>query len=284
MVEIKIETSNFTKPWLGIHKKGKTMNPYIGITDFTDPQQIRDMLGVLRAHRQPGSNRLLHAGVMMSYKTLLGLPTKWAKVFPLKEEIRKIFNQEDSNDLYRCLHYASYEDDPAFEDNLTQAIFYGGDLDALQLDMIWPNPESIYRARYFSRCSFEIVLQIGAHAFEEVDHDPEKLVNKLREYEECQAVDRVLLDKSMGRGLGMDAIGLLPYARAITDAFPSMGLVVAGGLGPYTTHLVQPLLEEFPDVSTDAQGQLRPSGRADLEPIAWGMAGTYLVESLKILK
>lgn len=81
----------------------------------------------------------------------------------------------------------------------------------------------------------------------------------------------------------MDAKGLLPFARAVKRRFPQFGLVAAGGLGPDTMHLVEPLIKEFPDLSIDAQGKLRPSGSA-LDPIDWYMAGQYLIKALEMLE
>ena len=74
----------------------------------------------------------------------------------------------------------------------------------------------------------------------------------------------------------MDADELLPYLRAIATQFPWLQLAVAGGLGRMS--LVEPIVREFPDISIDAQGRLRPSGSA-LDPIDWGMAETYLREA-----
>ena len=57
-----------------------------------------------------------------------------------------------------------------------------------------------------------------------------------------------------------------------------MGLVVAGGLSPTTLHLVQPLIEEFPDVSIDAEGRLRDhEDHLDLQ-----VAGQYLSKAFKM--
>ena len=72
-------------------------------------------------------------------------------------------------------------------------------------------------------------------------------------------------------------------SRAIKENIPEFGIVVAGGLGPRTLHLIEPIIEEFPDISIDAQGQLRPSHNA-LDPIDWDMAGEYLTKSLQMLK
>ncbi len=254
------------------------MRPYIGITDFENFEQVQGMLRVFKVHLRAGSNRQLHIGVMMSHKTLHGLPTKWLSVFAPKETIAKIFA---SPETYNCLHYADYDANAGFSDDLSRAISFGGEnIRAVQLDMIWPNSNQIAQAVLASGLRIEVILQINKNALDQVQNDPEALVRKLKTYD--GAIQRVLLDKSMGRGLGMDAAGLLPFARAIRKSLPLLGIVAAGGLGPETMHLVEPLAAEFDDLSIDAQGRLRSSGSA-LDPIDWKIAETYIVKALQLL-
>jgi hypothetical protein len=154
-------------------------------------------------------------------------------------------------------------------------------VDGLQLDMPWPDPVMISTGIHTSRKSPEVILQVGKRSIGEAGNDPGEVVRRLIPYEGI--VHRILLDKSMGKGVGMDAEGLIPFARAIKERFPSLGLVAAGGLGPETMHLVEPLVKEFPDLSIDAQGRLRPSGDA-LDPIDWNMAGEYLRRALDLFR
>jgi len=253
--------------------------PYIGITDFMTFEQVRKMLAVFKTHLRQGSQRLLHVGVMMSYKTLHGIETKWSKAFPAKEAIVDIFT---SDDVYNCLHYADYDHNSDLGNTLARAISHGGiGINAMQLDMIWPDPGQVAHGVHTSRRHIEVILQVGKNAIEEANDDPRVVVQRLEDYE--GVIHRVLLDKSMGRGLGMDATALLPFARAIKERFPDLGLTVAGGLGPNTMYLVEPLVSEFPDLSIDAQGKLRPSGNA-LDPVDWDMAGEYLAKALALLK
>ena len=147
---------------------------------------------------------------------------------------------------------------------------------AIQLDMIWPDPIQIASALGFSRKKPEIILQIGKNAIEAANNNPQTVVQKLEDYR--QVVNRVLLDKSMGRGIGMNAAELEPFVCAIKKHFPDIGIGVAGGLGPETIHLAEPLAAVFPDISIDAQGKLRPSGDA-LDPIDWNMAKEYLARA-----
>lgn len=256
------------------------INPYIGITDFTSFEQVTKMLEVFRKHKPAESQRVLHVGVMMSFKTLHGIDTKWSKAFPPKDTVADIFRSND-DDVYYCLHYADYDYDTGFTD-LARGLEYAGPfVHAVQLDMPWPDPGIIASGVHASRKQIEVILQVGKRSIEEANNDPAEVVRRLEDYEGI--IHRVLLDKSMGRGLGMDAVSLIPFARAIRNRFPNLGLVAAGGLGPDSMNLVEPLVKEFPDLSIDAQGKLRPSGSA-LDPIDWNMAGSYLVKALELLK
>ncbi len=266
----------------------KSQRPYIGITDFMSNEQVRLMLEMFRRSRQPNSVRRLHVGVMMSFNTLYACETKWSMAFPTRENVVDIFQPVDDtrSDKYRdliddimfTLHYVDYHDRPTLFQDLMLALQYSGPfVDALQLDMTWPDPAAISNALHASRKNLEIILQIGTRAFDLADNDPDRVVENLYPYQTF--VTHVLLDKSMGKGLGMDAEGLLPFARAIRKEYPNMGIVVAGGLGPNTICLAEPFLDEFPDISIDAQGRLRPSGNL-MDPIDWEMAGEYLTKAL----
>jgi phosphoribosylanthranilate isomerase len=154
----------------------------------------------------------------------------------------------------------------------------GNGINALQLDMIWPDPQHVANAVSGSGKNLEVILQIGKKALEQVS-TTEEIVERLYAYKGI--IHYVLLDKSMGKGEGMDAVEFIPVARAIKDAFPEIGIVVAGGLGPKTMELIVPLVREFHDISWDAQGQLRSSGNA-LDPIEWDRAEEYVIKSLMV--
>jgi len=237
------------------------------------------MQKVFQENRQPGSKRVLHVGAMMSFKTLNGHLTKWSGVFPPKETLETIFRSCEG--VYNCLHYADYEDWQTTYTDLALAIKYAGpSVHAVQLDMIWPGPGMIELA-IRSTSEIEVILQIGKQAMKVAGNDPNMVAYLLQNY--VGLIDRILLDKSMGHGLSMSAAELAPYAHAIRRRFPDLGLVFAGGLGPDSVGLVEPLVSEFPDISIDAQSKLRPSGNA-LDPIDWSIAERYLIEALKLLK
>ncbi len=255
------------------------MNPYIGVTDFTNLNQVQEMSQIFKAHLPSGSNRMLHIGVMMSYKTLHSIPTVWQKTFPPKEHIASIFSVSDE---YRCLHYVDYDNHPNLNESLALAISYGEPgIDSIQLDMTWPNPSEIAKGIKASQKPVEVILQIGDKALKEVNNSPQKVVERLKTYEGI--IHRVLLDKSMGRGLGLNAKELIPFALAIREHFPVLGIGAAGGLGPRTLHLLDLLISYFPDLSIDAQAQLHVNGNS-LDPVDWNKVIEYLIKALSLFK
>lgn len=116
------------------------MQPYIGITDFSRLLEVRVMRDILEAHDNRGGH-VLHVGVMISYKTLYGIRSRWAKVWPNPMVLPLIFH---NSRVYNCLHYADYDDHPGLCEHLQRALsFAGSDVHALQLDMIWPDPDEL---------------------------------------------------------------------------------------------------------------------------------------------
>lgn len=255
------------------------IDPYIGITDFTDKSQVEAMLAVLRTANGNRLPRKLGVGVMMSRKTLNGLPSRFNDIFPAKEKIADIF--VDDQLAYNVLHYADYEGIDVLE-NLTEAVKWGGpNLHAIQLDMIWPDCTSICKFKW-KHPQIDLILQINPSAMKQVNYETRCLADSLAVYHE--ELSAVLLDMSMGKGKPMSWLDLLPYLAYLNLRNPNLGLAVAGGLGPDSLYLVKPLVDCFvPKISIDAQGKLRPSG-SYLEPIDWQMAEEYLVRAVEIFQ
>lgn len=250
-------------------------NPYIGISDFTDFRQVQKMLTVFNSKLPPTCDYLLHVCVMMSYKTLNDKPTKWSKAFPHKETIAEIFS---SDETFNCLHYVDYENNEGLAKSLESAILHGGNkLDAIQLDMIWPNP--IVVREVFEKKDLSVILQIGKNAFEEVNDNIDMIVERISHYE--NSIQYVLLDKSMGKGLGMNAKALLPVIERIEVEFPNLGIAVAGGLGPNTMYLASDIFERYKNISIDAQAKLRTSGNS-LDPLNLTLAEAYLTKGINM--
>jgi hypothetical protein len=257
-------------------------NPYIGITGFTNADQVRLMLDTFQRNKRMGSQRKLHIGVMMSFNTLHGLPSRYTDSFPKNTAIRDIFPAGPQSEIMNCVHYADHRHDPNLRYPLQNAIGFGGPhMNALQLDAVWPDPDEIQEALCGHDHITDVILQVGKHALEKVGDEIPRLLNELACYSET--VTHIILDKSMGRGLPLDSDDLLPFLRTIRSELPEYQLVVAGGLGPNTLHLLEPIIEEFPDINIDAEGKLRASGN-NIDPLDIPITQDYLAQALQLLK
>ena len=244
---------------------------YVGITDFMAIAQVEDMRGEVRGL----SGHVLHVGVMASYKTIRGIPNRWPNRFPPCRNIASIFRPHEK--VFNVLHYASTEDLDDLLPQLQSAGSVGGpNMQGLQLDICWPDPEAVL-AYQGMHPEIKIILQVGPKAMRQMDLDPKKIADRIvREY---PTVDYALLDNSAGRGVGMDWTTLRRYILELRTAGYKHAITVAGGLGPHSLHLVAPLVREFPDISIDAEGALR---KHPDDPVDWEMARSYLRQALRL--
>lgn len=241
---------------------------FIGITDFTKQEETEDMLSVL----QNKNTRLsLGVGVMMSYKTLHKIPSKWTNVFPKNEDVSSIFIK-DSN-LYNVLHYADYDESDFYNSIILASEIGGKNIDAVQLDMVWPDPNTIinYRKHY---SNVDVILQVGKNSFDQINNNVDVFIEKINRYD--FSINGILLDRSMGRGIPINADLFRPFIESSLNKRPDLKIVVAGGLGPYTINLIEPLVKDYPMISIDAQSKLRLTENAK-DPIDWNMAKNYLI-------
>ena len=160
---------------------------YVGITDFASREDV-DQAYVVWKELPIARYRKLHVGVMMSRKTLFGIPTSWADIFPPRESLADIFSHTE---VFNCLHYADYEN-VGVENSLMLALQCVGEhLHGVQLDMIWPDPETLASCLY----EHQVILQINETSFEMCRNDPQRVVERLRHYD--HVISHVLLDDLM---------------------------------------------------------------------------------------
>lgn len=244
---------------------------FISITDFTCREQVNSMLEL---RKKINSKVLLGVGVMMSYKTLHGLPTKWSKSFPKNKDISSIFMYKEG--VFNVLHYADQNNDSRWKDFWYGLRHAGPNVHAIQFDMTWPDPNDVYHVISGMKeegVLIKVIMQVGRKAFLQAGNTPKGVIENLSEYYYRNCLDYVLLDKSMGEGKILNPHELIPFIDVIYQKWPNIKIVVAGGLGPETVSVAEPILERYP-VSLCAQSRLRPSLNA-LDPIDWSMAQEY---------
>lgn len=235
---------------------------YCGVCDVYIPEEARAMADELRRNRK-NPDRKIMIGVMahpLSLHPDIGQGDPECdgvrEVFPAREELAGGFT--DDPDVLNTIHYADlYGPNPGqnlFE-NLELCVKYGGEnLHAIQLDLTWPIPDELTKFKERNP-HIILILQVGKFALQEIASDPEEVVIRLRKYGD--SIDHILLDMSMGTGKSMETTVLLPVLRLIREQLPDLGLAVAGGLGPESVDLLKSIAKEFPDISIDAQGNIK---------------------------
>jgi hypothetical protein len=250
--------------------KNDPFSPYLGVTHPTDADQVAHIIETFRDNLPRRALRRLQIGVMTEDR----MPP------PNIESL--YFSTETMN----CLHFVDRgrrDRDHDLGTSLCMAIdACGMGINALQLNIAWPDPGQVANGVHMSRKHLEVILQIGRVAFGQADNNPDTVVRMLRDYE--GVIHHILLDRSAGKGVAMDAGLLLPFARAIRNNFPTIGLGFAGGLGPDTMGLAAPLLKEFPHSSVDAAVRLRPLGGNETDPLDLDRTDRFIIEALGMLK
>ncbi|NDE68311.1 hypothetical protein EB052_01755 [bacterium] len=178
--------------------------------------------------------------------------------YPDVDTIAGLFSPDEN--ALNLVHFFSGRPGTLFEDMLLADEIGGAHCHGFQLNIAWPDPDAIRAWRddreSRGRTSSCIILQCGRDALAAIGHDPRSLVGRLRRYEGI--VDYVILDESDGSGSPLDPSSMKRYLTALYASDLSMGYVVAGGLSAETIpQLLTPLIEEFPELSVDAEGTLR---------------------------
>lgn len=229
------------------------MNPYIGVTGFFKREEVAAALGSFPASH----SRKLMVGVLATWKSLRGIPMKpkWAKQTPNPELIGSVF--PDDKRAVNLVHLSAEDGQESWllHDMIKVHGLAGANFHGFQLNVAWPEVRSLDEYRTIFETWPRVVLQIGARAVESAGGTPDAVADMLYHY--AGVVDDILLDPSGGRGQPFDTERARGFLRAVADRSWSIGLGVAGGLGPDSLHLLEPLIGEFPDLNIDAQGRLR---------------------------
>lgn len=256
---------------------------YIGFTGITDSE---DLIKVLTTSVPRNATHYVMVGVLASDKTLRGEQNKWPGRYPVREKLASVFvgHERAINLIHLHTESATTQLLRNMEIVHELGVFsFGSDsqLCGFQLNVRWPEIRILerYRKMFDSETRrMVIVLQVGNGAMEEVGWDVVKMAERVKEY--GNLIDYVLVDPSGGRGIKFNPNLIAPCLRAIKEKCrQELRAVVAGGLGPETFNLVEPMLEEFPGISIDAEGKLMDSeGRLSVEATQ-----TYLNRSFDMM-
>jgi len=192
-------------------------------------------------------------GVLVSSQSLRGEPNKWPNRYPNTRKIAGVFTHNP--DTFNVIHYNT--DQPATLSNQLTEVrrLAGPNLHGFQINMAWP---SVTELRRFTdqNPDQQMILQINREAFWAVEGLTGGIIYKLKQ-EYLGFVDHILLDLSAGYGRPLDTAWARQQLQELQGAELGIGLGVAGGLGPASLQLVEPLAKDFPELSIDAEARLR---------------------------
>jgi hypothetical protein len=226
-----------------------TRRPYVGVTGFTAPTEVDEVLAVV----PNGTDRLLMVGVLASRPSLAGTASKiHPERYPPADRAAKIFS--DDRRALNLIHYYAPEPD-GLAAQLERVRAVGGPrLHGVQLNIAWPDPDALHALD-----GLRVVLQLGIRAMEACSGNSEAIATRVAAY--GGRIHDVLIDPSGGNGTA-DALGTdkaLAIARAIQHRMPDLGIGIAGGLSAANLAVPAKLSRSIPDLSIDAEGRLRDS-------------------------
>ncbi len=253
-----------------------TKPPYVGVTGFMTRSQAE--VSLASYSRDLSIPHQLMVGVLVSSKTMRGEPNKWPRRYPKFADIAGIFVNNPK--ALNLIHYSTdFPDTIDSQLNYMADEFMGAHLHGFQLNMRWPAVAKLRAFHKDTERKYRIVLQVGGEAMKQCDNDPWEVASMVLQY--GNLIDDVLIDPSGGLGRPFDTQKALRYLRAIRDSGLEVNLGIAGGLGPQQMRHLEPIVEEFPHVSFDAEGRLRDPETDELN-VPYVLA--YLKDSKVLLR
>ena len=231
---------------------------YVGITGIGTPAESAALAPFASAH----AHRRFMVGVLVSSSSMAGQPDQWPNRYPPPSKIDAIF--PDFPNVFNVVHYNTHDPATLSHQLITVANLAGQRLHGFQLNMAWPPPAELEALR--RQCpGMQIILQLNREAFEAVKAVPGGVGRRLTQ-DYTGLFDHALLDLSAGRGEMLEPNWAAQELRKLEASDLNAGLGVAGGLDAETLAIIQPLIQEFPNLSIDAEGRLRDrDDRLDLE-------------------
>ncbi len=230
--------------------------PYIGVSCVRHRNDIANVdASNLCLFKLPSARRKIMIGTASSLQTIMGEPTGCSNRDATMEEMPHIFTSNSA--AFNLIHHAARGEAllTLFEQLEKLVLLAGPNLHGFQLNVVWPDPMVISDLKgLFPHLKF--VLGIGPESLKMVGNRPQGLAQRLKDRYR-HLIDYILFDMSQGTGKKLDPELARPFLAEVASTLPDLGLGVAGKLSAPNLYLVEPLLGEFPDISVDAETDLR---------------------------
>jgi hypothetical protein len=267
--------------------------PYIGVSGVISPDIEASLESMATECGLPNRNRVLALGVKAVHKTqFLDIENKYGQDwYPVGEDSFKLalrHNNPNPDTIGVAQAYFDVEHvhDSEYRAKFLSRIIQRGEpwLEAIQFDMLpWHSNRKMWGF-------LEDVKQHGVAVFLQAHGEsmstlgPKDSVRILGQRSEL--LDYVLFDSSHGTGTRLDTSTLEPFIAEAHEQFDlsRTGIAIAGGLNSESVREDLPqLLNTYPYLSWDAEGQLHPVNVSGKRPLDLDVTRAYLKASSDIL-
>ncbi len=230
---------------------------YIGVTGIIKAAHSQMLLDLLPA--TPPCRLMI--GALATAKSVRGIAMRsyWQNQTPPLNELANVFVADPR--LLNLVHYSvshDIESTETLQDLISLTSHAGDACHGFQINDCWPDIKILARYRDWLHLNDArarvIILQIPDEAVSEAGGTPSAVATRLKTYEPF--IDGILLDPSGGRGRPFDTERARDFITSIRSSGSTLGVGLAGGLGPDSLNLVAPLLKTYPELSFDAQGKI----------------------------
>lgn len=241
--------------------------PYIGVTGFTHPDEVRDAVRAFEKCRHlTGNGYRLMVGVLANATTLYGgVCTRFPNRYPAMKDIAGILEAANGN-VYRLIHYNVRNPEDVERDIGVMTERHFNHIDGFQLNMAFPPVGQLYRLN--KEHGYDFVFQINSRVVAQCE-SPAALAKAALPYRGIAA--RALVDLSGGRGERMDIGQAAALALSVWGIFEG-NVGVAGGLhGGNLQDTVGHLIGNygFRGLSFDCEGKVRDEDdRLDMSKVS----------------
>jgi hypothetical protein len=267
---------------------------YVGVSGVVSPEVQTSLEVIAEKVGLTEKGRILALGVKAVHKTqFLDIENKYGpEWYPVGENSFKHALRHDNPNPHTIAVAQTYldvehVDNAEYRKSFVARIHDRGApwLQGIQFDMLpWhTNTDTLdFLENVKSSYGLEIFLQ--AHKDAMADLGPHGIVKRLGAY--AHVLDYLLFDASHGTGQRLDTAALTPFiAEAYNKLDPTQtGIAIAGGLNQQAVREDLPqLIEKYPNLSWDAEGNLHPIRETGKRPLDIPTTRDYLQASSEIL-
>jgi hypothetical protein len=276
--------------WMSETKRPES---YVGVSGVVSPEQQAQLNTLFQETGLGATDRILAFGVKATHKAQFNSqPNKYGDAwYPVGGAQFRQALESTEGTRSMAIAQAYFEpksiDDPWYRTMFSNHIFKEGApwIDGIQFDLLpWHYKPELFTflEELKAKHDTKILLQVHEPAMELMG--PKRVIKKLGEH--AGALDYILFDASHGKGERLNVGALSKFLRRAYDSeeLQGVGIALAGGLdGSIIEEELPTILNEFPDISWDAEGRLHPENGTSQRPLDMAIVKTYMDASNKVL-